>query len=224
MDLKLTFLHGAGGSVSKWRRIKKHLEYPADFLPLHELQAGLDVTISNYAESVKKQLNEETIVCGHSMGGLIALELTDHSLVKGVVLLSSHIELPVHSKVLEQLASGTYPEGLLRAMFAEETGTELLEEERERLKSVPLKKTYIDFAACDSYKQGEEKLRRVQIPLLAVYGTGEKLLPPGAEEKLRAVYPGAVIKKIPAAGHDVMLEQPGKTAEAVNHFVKRMGK
>ncbi len=182
------------------------------------------MTISDYAESVKKHLEEETVVCGHSMGGLIALELMDHPLVKGAVLLSSHTELPVHLKILQQLASGTYPEGMLRAMFAPETGTELLEEERERLKSVSLKKTYKDFAACNSYKQGEEKLRRGQIPLLAVYGTGEKLLPPGAEEKLRAVYPGAVIKKIPAAGHNAMLEQPEKTAEAVNRFVRNIEK
>ncbi|WP_160058459.1 alpha/beta fold hydrolase [Alkalicoccus saliphilus] len=217
-------MHGSGGSVSKWRLIKKHLENPADFLPLHELQQGPDVTISDYAESVKKHLEEETVVCGHSMGGLIALELMDHPLVKGVVLLSSHTELPVHPKILQQLASGTYPEGLLRAMFAEETGSELLEEERERLKSVSLKKTYKDFAACDSYKEGAAKLRGSQTPLLAVYGTGEKLLPQGAEGNLRGVYPAAAIKKIPAAGHDVMLEQPEKTAEAVNRFVKSVEK
>ena len=81
----------------------------------------------------RTKLHFDTIVVGHSMGGLIALELAGISdKVKGVVLVNSSYKLPVHPKIIQTLAEGTFPENLFRASYAKAANSELLEKRERR--------------------------------------------------------------------------------------------
>ena len=107
-DLKLLFIHGAGGTSSKWRKLKVELDrtdlvYSIIDLPGHGKDKRIvPESIEDYARIINEEIKEDTIIVGHSMGGLIGIEVTvRNNNVKGLVLINSHYDLPVHAKVLE---------------------------------------------------------------------------------------------------------------------------
>ncbi|WP_054948918.1 alpha/beta fold hydrolase [Numidum massiliense] len=159
------------------------------------------------------------IVVGHSLGGLIGIELAKRSpLVQALVLVNSHFELPVHSKLLAQLAQGEYPEALFYASYSKQVDDALLAEERAALNDCPPLTAHIDFRACDEYKSGAEVVAKLTIPLLAVYGSDDRLLPPRAREALTAQNESVQTEIVTAAGHYVPLEQPAALARILKTF------
>lgn len=227
------FIHGAGGTAAKWRRTTPGLTgvpWLAVDLPGHGEAGKAEDTLSQisiewYAESLDSRIAEEVIVVGHSMGGLIALELAARSpKVTGVILAASHVRLPVHPKILAQLAAGEFPESLFRASYGRTVDAALLEEERKELALHPAAVTYADFLSCDQYRQGPHRLQHLTVPVLAVYGAEDRLLPPGAKEELRQLRPDAQAVTIEGAGHYVMLEQPQAFLAAILHFRENLGR
>jgi len=226
------FIHGAGGTARKWRRTTPALSdvpWQAVDLPGHGPDSPavntIQPSIEAYAESLVPRLTVEGIVVGHSMGGLIALELAVRSpQVAGVVLAASHVRLPVHPKILSQLAEGEFPESLFRASYSKTVDAALLEEERQELALNPIAVIHADFLSCDNYRQGPQILGQLNVPVLAVYGAEDRLLPPDAEQELRQLKPDAQVVTIPEAGHYVMLEQPAAFVEAIRKFREHFGK
>ncbi|OUM84690.1 MAG: hypothetical protein BAA01_06030 [Bacillus thermozeamaize] len=220
------FIHGAGGTARKWRRTTARLQgipWQTVDLPGHgearDAAAPDQVSIEWYAEALASRIEEAVILVGHSMGGLISLELAARTPnVVGVILAASHVRLPVHPKILDQLAQGTFPESLFLASYSKTVDPELLAEERQELAINPPEMTLADFRSCDRYSQGAERLRQLNIPVLAVYGAEDRLLPPGAEAELRSIRPDVQTAAIDGAGHYVMLEQPQAFVEAMLQF------
>lgn len=219
------FIHGAGGSFSKWRG-QKGLEHSAKFidLPGHgENKEDLRTTIEGYADWVAERIEEDVIVVGHSMGGLIGIELaSNHDKVKGLVLAGSHYRLPVNPMVLEELAKGSFPEKFFYASYSRQTPKELIDEEKEELKINPVSVRKNDLEACDRYIKGEEAVQSLNKPILAVYGTEDRLIPKDAEEKLTSLNSKIQTVVIPDAGHYVMLEQPEKFNKAIVKFKDKL--
>lgn len=218
------FIHGAGGTARKWRRTTAALHdvpWQAVDLPGHGGNKDGNVlsSIEAYADALAPMLTEEVIVVGHSMGGLIALELALRSpQVVGVVLAASHVRLPVHPKILTQLAAGDFPESLFRASYSKAVDESILAEERQELSIHPTSVTHADFLNCDRYRQGPETIRKLKVPVLAIYGADDRLLPPNAEQELLQLKPDAQVVTISEAGHYVMLEQPTAFVEAICRF------
>lgn len=220
------FIHGAGGTARKWRRTVKLLHeipWQAVDLPGHG-KSGDEVTpdlvsIEWYADAVAEHVEHDAVVVGHSMGGLVGLELAARSSkVVGLVLAASHIRLPVHPRILSQLAQGTFPESLFHASYSKTVDPDLLAEERDELQLNPMAITLADFKSCDEYRRGAERLRQLDIPVLVVYGAEDRLLPPDAEAELHSIRPDVQTTVINGAGHYVMLEQPEAFVKAIVQF------
>jgi pimeloyl-ACP methyl ester carboxylesterase len=224
-QLPFVLIHGAGGTKAKFRSLEEKLEGVSCFvldLPGHGEQANIRCkSIEEYAEWVNTQLQgQEVIVVGHSMGGLIAIEMAARNPnVKGLVLDASHYEMPVHPNILEELAAGRFPEFLFTASYSKDTSAELVEEERAQLSWVDMSVVHDDFFACNEYK-GESAFAGLRVPILAVYGSEDKLLPKGAMEKAAELNPNVQAETIEGAGHYIMLEKPDAFAKVLLEFRK----
>ncbi|NJP39126.1 alpha/beta fold hydrolase [Alkalicoccus luteus] len=205
----LMLLHGAGGTPSKWRRLTPKLE------PFHVRAADLSQGTSIQEKSAALTFDDKTVLIGHSMGSLCALEATSIRHPAAVIIVAGHPELPVHEHVLKKLKAGTYPAGLFHASYAKHVDEELLEEEKVDTYGGSPKQAYIDFKACTDYSSGWSRLEQLKVPVLFIYGSEDRLLPEHAEEKVLGVKPDADVKVIEGSGHYVMLEKPDETAEAI---------
>lgn len=214
-DLKLLFLHGAGGTKSKWRKLKVELDhtdimYSIVDLPGHgEDENEVPERIEEFAAQINEEINSNVIIIGHSMGGLIGIEVAaTNENVKGLVLINSHYQLPVHPKVLEKLSSeAPFPESFFRASYGQAVDPILLEEERNELHYNSKATIVKDFTSCATYKNGKSQVSRLNIPLLAVYSSEDQLIPKTAEEELLEVAKKLAIAKIDGAGHYLILEK-----------------
>lgn len=226
-DLTLLFLPGAGGTASKWRRVKERAgAYRSVFadLPAHgSNQDPVLRSIEQHAEYFRERITEKTVVIGHSMGGLIGIELAaGHPQVVGLVLAASHYRLPVDRKLFDKLDAGVYPDGLFYASYSKKTDPALLEEERRELNRVSLETTTADYRCCDAYTNGKDRLSKLGKPVLAIYGAEDRMLPKAAIDEMRAVVPQAEVEVIPGAGHFVMLERADRFAESLFAFVRKL--
>ncbi|HET7579875.1 MAG TPA: alpha/beta hydrolase [Bacillales bacterium] len=219
---KWLFLHGAGGSKSKWRRVKPYFkDWPAEFVDLPGHGGNSDsvpTSIEEYAEIVGKTIDEDVIVVGHSMGGLIGIELASQNHhVKGLVLAASHYRLPVHQGFLDQLENGEYPDKFFYAAYGKETGPALLTEEKKEHDSLSVETAFADFSSCNAYN-GKTDVSQLRIPVLAVYGAEDRMIPPGSKDKLLAANADIQAATIEGAGHYVILEKPEAFAEAIRKW------
>lgn len=227
--MKLLFIHGAGGTKRKWRAIDQYLgSLPVEKidLPGHgDNEYNAITSIQDYASYVTRDIHEDTIVIGHSMGGLVALELAarNHN-VKGIILTASFYELPVHQKLLDQLANDEFPESLFYASYGKDTLPDVMQVEKEELSFVPIGVTYADFRATNQYKEGLETLKSLNIPVFAILGSEDRLLPKGAEEAFEKEKPNMKVSVIEGAGHYVMVEKPKQFCERLVEFVREIEK
>lgn len=216
-------IHGAGGSANKWRLVRHHLHgvrHTAIDLPGHGAsRTRVPTSIQQYADGLDEAIREDTVIVGHSMGGLIGLELAarnEH--VKGLVLACSHYRLPVNERFLQFLKNGQYPDKYFYAAFGRTAGRELLKEEKAVHDASPIETALADFISCAEYENGKQIVSGLHIPVLAVYGTEDRMIPPDSREKLLAANPEAETVAIDGAGHYAILEAPQTFAETILRF------
>jgi pimeloyl-ACP methyl ester carboxylesterase len=226
-DLSFLFIHGAGGTKSKWRLLQTEINSVTDkYVDLPgrgDCLVENHLTIEEYADYLNKEIKEETIVVGHSMGGLVGIELAaKNNYVRGLVLVASHFHLPVHSKVLAKLKEGSFPEGLFYGSYSKDVSTGLLDQERKEINHVSIERTYSDFKACDEYTKGKETFSRLNIPILGLYGEVDRMLPETASDELMTANKKVTIEMVNNSGHYVMLEQPKTVADSLLQFRNRI--
>ena len=113
----LLLLHGAGGTHLNWpaeiRRLAGYEIYAVD-LPGHGKSEGHgEQTIAGYAQGIISWMDSvqlyRAFLIGHSMGGMIALQLALDSpqRVSGLGLVSSGARLPVNPELIENTANSS---------------------------------------------------------------------------------------------------------------------
>lgn len=222
-QLPFLFLHGAGGTQSKWRLLREKLQSTSHLyvdLPGRGAHPEANAsTIGEYANSINKLISEDVIVVGHSMGGLIGIELAlNNPHVKGLVLVASHFHLPVHPKILDSMKNGVFPNGLFYASYSKEADPLLLEQEKSEINFVSMERTHYDFNACNEYSTGNENISKLTIPLLGVYGEDDRMLPMDAADILLKVNSYAEVTTVGKCGHYIMVEQPQALLNILTQF------
>lgn len=219
---RFLFIHGAGGTSNKWKMIPESLRNDSILVNLpgrNNIPALSSTSIEEFAFEVNKSIKEDVIVVGHSMGGVVALELASrNSHVKGIVLASSYYRLPVDEKLLSKLKEGMFPKGLFYASFHKSVDPDLLMEEEKEIDKVPINTTYLDFLATSQYIHGKEKLRNLDIPVFIINGKEDRLLPKIDYSELGDLKSNITVKLMENTGHYVMLEQPIEFIEALQKF------
>jgi pimeloyl-ACP methyl ester carboxylesterase len=223
--MELVFIHGAGCTGDVFgAQLEAFPAAVALTLPGHTTP-GVPTSIATFADFVAAQLEQrsldDVVLCGHSMGGAIALEvgLRQNPRVAGIVLLGSGAKIRVAPAIFEAL-DGDFDAAtrmLATSSFAKPT-SEQFDFLVAMLQRVGKAQTERDFRACDVFDV-TARIAGLALPLLALTGEQDVLMPPKSAEWVADRVPGAEARILPDAGHFVMIERPADTNEAVRAFV-----
>ena len=218
----ILFIAGAGMD----HRLVRSLKLPdADFnkpliidLPGHGDSKG---TSSNTIESYSKFLIEclesydlnELSLCGHSMGGLIALEMAmqKNFSVQSIILVNSIYPTRVAEPLLAKAKAsnggaadfiikyGLYKRLLgIKNAFSEEDDLVMLD----------------DLEACNSYQLDLNAIKDLEIPISIILGSKDKLVDLKAVESFANTVP-CKTHTVEEAGHFLFFEQPNELSKLI---------
>lgn len=230
---RILCLHGAGGNGAVFDPLLDALaegHEPIAFdQPGHGRSGGLDSLgsierMAGFAKAFCEKLALRTpVLLGHSMGGAVALQLAlDHpDSVRALVLVGAGARF-------DQLEDGIegvrlVSEGKARRRFDKEiyspkTAPEVMQRGfMESLKTDP-RAVHGDMLAIDACDL-VPRLGEIRVPTLVVVGEDERPLMREQADLFMGAIPGAQRVDVPAAGHQIHLEQPAAVAEAVVAFL-----
>ena len=227
----LVFIHGSGGSSILWHRqvtaLADKMNTVAVDLPGHGRNDGPGMSrISDYSAAISRFINAldapRPVVCGLSIGGAIVLDLLLNH--KGVchagIVVNSGAKLKVMPLIFETIKND-YP-GFVNSLYgfgiSEKTDPAALTPLVDGMLQCPPDVTYGDFAACDSFDVMEQ-LHTIDVPVLVMTATDDKLTPAKYGNFLADTIPGASIVSIQDAGHLSPIEKPEAVGAAIENFV-----
>jgi len=224
--MNLVFIHGAGSTAEVFtEQTGGALAGALAFsLPGHTVP-GAPASIEEFADAVDAELDardlDDVILCGHSMGGAIALELALRSAprLRAVALIGSGARLRVAPAVFDALQADfeTATREIARNFYADPT-PERLDVAAKMMHAVGKAQTLRDFAACNAFDR-LARLEEVSLPLLAITGESDVMTPPKFALALADRIPGAQARIVPGAGHAAMTERPADVNDALRAFV-----
>lgn len=226
--MTVVFVHGAGctGEVFVSQAVAFDNSI-ALTLPGHTTP-GAPASIDDFADAVANELAardlHDVVLCGHSMGGAIALELAlrREPRLRAVVMLSSGARLRVAPTALDQLERDFEQAAReLPQRFYAEPSPERLAASTAMMLAVGQAQTLRDFRACDAFDR-IDRLGEVALPLLALTGERDVMTPPKFARALADRVPGAQARILPQAGHLAMAERPGDVNDALRAFVTHL--
>jgi pimeloyl-ACP methyl ester carboxylesterase len=217
----LVFLHGAGfgGDVFAAQTAEFEASH-APNLPGH-FCPGQPQTVDEFAAFVAEYVHRndlrDVVLCGHSLGGAIAIQTAlDRAVpLRALVLLASGAKLrvaPAFLKGFESDFRATARE--VASYFFAEPAPARIAWAADCMERVGPAQTLRDFRACDAF-DALERLGEISVPVLALTGEADKMTPPKFAHALADRVPGAQARIIAGAGHFVMVEQPDETNEAI---------
>lgn len=231
----LLLIHGAGGSYLYWPAELRRLageDVLAIDLPAHGDSPGVGrESIAAYSDDVLKFLDQlninRPVVCGHSMGAAIAIQLClDHpDRLQGLILIGSGARYDVNPKMIQYCKNEkTYPQALhfiTKFSFSAAADQRLVQLAAERLASTPAATIYRDFIACDAFDV-RDRLSEIDKRTLLICGEEDKMMPLSCSQQLAEGLPKSRLEIVSGAGHMVMLEQPKTVAHLVKEFLDQV--
>ena len=241
----VVFLHGIGGNRTNW---EGQLEtFSNKFCAVSWDARGYGASddppqtlkFSDYADDLVRLLDhvkaERAHFVGLSMGGMIiqdfygrypervaTLSLVDTSSGFGGV--PEEVQRDFLARRLEPLEKGLKPPdiapGLVEVLVAKNASAAVREQLRASLAALrvePYKQALHAIVTTDF----RSVLPRISVPTLVIVGEEDSVTPPSASEFLVKNIPGALLMKIPRAGHLTNIEQPETFDSALAAFLDR---
>ena len=218
----ILFIAGAGMD----HRLVRSLKLPdADFnkplfidLPGHGDSKG---TSSNTIESYSKFLIEcletydlnELSLCGHSMGGLIALEMAmqKNFSVQSIILVNSIYPTRVAEPLLAKAkaSNGSAADFIIKyGLYKRLLGIKNAFSEEDDLVMLD------DLEACNSYQLDLNVIKDLEIPISIILGSKDKLVDLKAVESFANTVP-CKTHTVEEAGHFLFFEQPNELSKLI---------
>ena len=233
MDNPLVFVHGAGDSARAWREQVAYFGERAYALDLPGHGARPDtlpeqVSVTDYARAVRTIITNELhlerpLIVGHSLGGLIALQmgLDFGQELGGLVLVGTGARMRVAPMLLE--AARTDPEQAQRTLKQSspvEQGdaalnARLLNEQNRPQPGL----LYRDLMACNRFDVMDRLEELRNLPTLILCGAEERNAPVKHSVYLHEHIAGSTLQVIPGAGHYVQREKPEEVNRAIAEWL-----
>jgi pimeloyl-ACP methyl ester carboxylesterase len=238
----IAFIHGAGASHDMWRPQAEYFSKTFRTLTYdirgHQQSGGSDddYTCELFADDLYhllKQLDiREPVLCGLSLGGMIAQEyaVKYQSNLKGLILadtavasaltLSDRLLKAAYPKIMvkwtiKRMSDEKYADWSFKYFDMEEDVRRYLKQEQLKLKKEELLKI---TDAIYSFKL--LPLERVKVPTLVIVGENERKAVFPHVDKMLELIPNAKRVVIPGAGHASNLENPEVFNREVENFLK----
>lgn len=226
MARRLVLIHGFGCDSRFWAPQLPALEgYDpcVPDLPYHGGPSeGVPRTLEGLAEwLVRTHLSAPAVLVGHSLGGMIALQIAHGcpELVEGLALVDSFASLDLNAEHL----TGLYHEPMDAHL------QEWIERTREGIIAAMPRATYEQIWPSIAAFDARPWLGDITCPLLGVYG-GRGRYGCGDAEQLKhdlaldRLAGQACVEVIPQAGHFVNLEEPEAVNAALRAWLARLGR
>lgn len=238
----LLLLHGAGMNATVWQMQTRYLSNKgintlSIDLPGHGASSGKGL------DSIKKmgswiiQLMDElninsSIIAGHSMGSLIAIETAKQgkNKIKGLVLLGSSSSMPVHPDLIKA-AKNDLP-------IAAEMITDWSFSKKNHIGGHPLPGYWMidsslqlimesttgilakDLIACNEYKNILEIGKKLKQKVFFISGREDKMTPAIKAKELSSSIQNSSITILNECGHMMMIEKPQEVTKLIYNFIK----
>lgn len=219
--VNLIFLHGTGCDSSDWQSVLQHLSRIYGYITLDFRGHGKSsvplrtFSIANLAEDVLYLISElgiqECILVGHSLGGMVAMEVAKRSnLISSIVLLEGWTNLlSAGSAFNSDRFYGSLPQSEITKIQQKSEGT------RSRFNA----DVWNSFWSSVKHFDGYDYLQQTHIPIFEVFG--EMGRTESTEQKLN-IPKKSNIKLIwlPSVRHYLPHECPMKVAEICNKVLE----
>lgn len=192
--------------------------------PLGKISIGYYATM--ISDLIVKLSLKKPVICGHSMGGAIALQLAlDKPTELGaLVLVGTGAKLRVHPDILTAFRTNcreAIEQFLGPWAFSKKTDQTIIEEVKQQIIRINPQIAVANWETCDAF-DCRARLEELQLPTKIIVGEEDKLTPVWYSEYLLNQIRGSTLEKIPEAGHYVMSEKPQEFNKAILSFLERM--
>ena len=227
MPMKLVFLHGAGcSSLSFYYQLRHFRSAKAIDLPGHPDGKPCE-TIDGYLEWVrgfiKARRYKNVILCGHSMGGAIAMRYAHRypEELRGLVLLGTGARLRVHPYYLERCeepGEDNVPWLEKHLEYYQDVQQEVFPVLRQRAAEVGPQVELNDLRACDGFDM-MESVGEIKLPTRVICGSNDSMTPVKYSQFLANSIDGASPSIIPGGSHFVHMEKYQAVNLEIEDFV-----
>ncbi|MBI3840856.1 MAG: alpha/beta hydrolase [Thaumarchaeota archaeon] len=226
----VVLVHGAGGNNLLWKRTLGYMDGPrravAVNLPGHPSGDITCTSVADYAvalhQFVLESGLEKPVICGHSMGSAITLQLAlDHPEdLGGMVLVGAGAKLGVDPRIVEGLRDHPLKtiEQTITPMSFRAIDLELGREARAALSFTNLPVFLNDYLACEGFDVRSE-LHRITARTLIICGEEDRMTPPKWSQYLNEKIPSSTASFVKESGHMLPLEKPQALAGLIQPFL-----
>jgi pimeloyl-ACP methyl ester carboxylesterase len=239
----VVLIHGAQNDHSVWALQSRYLAHHgysvlAVDLPGHGRSAGPALkSVEAMAAWLVALLTvagvRRTILAGHSMGSLIALEAAHLApeTVIGLAMVGSTYPMKVSDSLLDtaredearaiDMVNIWSHSSIAHKPSCPGPGFSVMGGARRLMQRMstrnPAQLFYTDFAACNAYANGEAAAAAVACPVLFVFGSKDVMTPPRSTKLLTGLLSHGRIVTVDA-GHQMMAEAPDAVLDALAGF------
>ncbi|SFI26293.1 Pimeloyl-ACP methyl ester carboxylesterase [Collimonas sp. OK307] len=242
------FIHGGQNDHSVWILQTRYFAHHgfgvlAVDLPGHGRSQGPALaTIEELSEWLNSLLDAagvtKAILVGHSMGSLIALETAGRAAssarIAGIALVGTAYPMKVADALLDAANNAQHsaidmvniwshstispkPSAPGPGFYVQGASQRLMQRIARQSESKPTV-FYTDFAACNSYANGEQASQAVTCPTLFLLGQRDVMTPAKAAAGLITAIKHAKVVQVEASGHALMAEQPDAVLDHLFKF------
>ena len=203
--MKYVYLHGLGQNADSWNKVTRTMKALENSvcLDLTEMVKGKAATYSALYSAFSEMCNayhEDIILCGLSLGGVLALNYAiDYPpKVKALVLIAAQYQMPARLLKLQNALFRLMPQSMFQ-----QTGFGKLD--------------FISLCSTMAELDFRDALNQVSCPVLVVCGEKDKANKKASME-LAGILKHSQFKEISETGHEVNLESPEKLASLLQEF------
>ncbi len=189
--------------------------------------------VDDLHELLVKAKIEQVILCGHSMGGYIALEFIHKypQMVQSLILAGSRADADSNEakdqryKTLEKIREEgleSFAEDFSKLVLADvrsKEKKELMTTVQDMILSNEVEDVMLVIGALASRKDSTQNLKEISCPTMVIVGAEDKVTSWGVNHSMARRITNCQFAKVAKAGHLVNIEQPEKFNDLIDTFI-----
>jgi pimeloyl-ACP methyl ester carboxylesterase len=228
---KLLLIPGLAGNAAMWR---EQLPALAPWQPFVTDVHAREDSIETMASALLSQHAGPLVLCGTSMGGMIAMEAARQApeRVAGLALLGTDARPDAPEMIaLREAAIEWFAQGRVREVIEPNVAFAFHPDNAAALSAA-----YLDFVLAAGAEQlirqnraviarpdARPHLPRLRCPVLVMCGEADQLTPPERSREIASLVPHARLVLVPRCGHLLTMERPEVVNAALREWLEPLG-